>query len=208
MNIILARFLCVCFGHGWIHSILPFVGGFGLVSTSGSYFVVPDIFLDPYCIHRIKDRTLPFPRGPASMGRTQQCWTELLSWRCLAFMSSLFHGLLPPDYSAQCRKAPTRWFSSLLCLTLYFKLTSRFGTVLGAPSKSSSTCFLQLGNSVESRSWLTSFKLSPSVLFLVEFLTSVLHVNVNVLRLWTRCRFPPDASLRLSLLGGWSSCRW
>ena len=161
----------------------------------------PTSFLIPTISTESKTELCHFPGGPASMGRTQQCWTELLS-----FMSSLFHGLLPPDYSAQCRKAPRRWFLSLLCPTLYFRLTSRFGTVLGAPSKSSSTCFLQLGNSVESRSWLTSFKLSPSVLFLVEFLTSVLHVNV--LRLWTQCRFPPDASLGLSLLGGWSSCRW
>lgn len=54
--------VCMFFsGHGYIHSSLPLVGGLGLVSTSGPYFAVPDIFPDPYCIHRIKERTLPFP---------------------------------------------------------------------------------------------------------------------------------------------------
>lgn len=112
------------FGHGYIHSSLSLVGVFGLVFTSGSYFVVPDIFPGPYCIHRIKDRTLSFPwrsriyEGPGSMGRTQWSWTEPGSWRWLGLMGSLFCGLIAPSLSSvaasvQCRRAPGRWFSSL-----------------------------------------------------------------------------------------------
>ena len=98
---------------------------------------------DPCCIHIIKDRTLPFPWKPRSTGRIQQYWTESLSRRCLVFTHSLFSGLVSPltvQRSCLCvmpmykgSRALRRCLSSPLCRTLYFKLTSRFGIVLGVP---------------------------------------------------------------------------
>lgn len=112
---------------------------------------------------------------------------------------------LDPD--AQWRPRASGSFSYLLRPIHNFKLTSSFGIILEALLESSFTYFLQLGSRVDCRPLLTSFKFNPPALFPVEFLTSVLRVSVPVLSLQTRCRLPPDASLRLFFGGKGDSFR-
>ena len=99
-----------------------------------------------------------FPGGPGYVGRTQQCWRESLSWRCLVFVRSLFCGFFPPLLSRTdasgwywCRRVAGLRGGGLFfwCHSLSFRLTSRFGIVLEAPPEPSSTCFSNLATGLK-----------------------------------------------------------
>lgn len=128
--------LYICFRHSYTNASLPYVGFFGPVPTVGSHHAVPDL-----CIHIIKGRTLLFPWRPRICGGRDSVMldrTTVIKMHGARGLSLLWCDC-PFDYAVRLplHDADTLWqqgwrrrFSSLLCPTLYFNLTSRFGVVL------------------------------------------------------------------------------
>lgn len=120
------------------------------MSTPRSRCTVPDLIPNFYCIHIIKDRTLPFPWRPrvsredsAMLARitvTEMPSVCAFSLLWLTFLLGFRHSCLCMLLRHNGSLALRRWSPFRLCPTLYFKLTSTFGMVLRAPSESSCTC--------------------------------------------------------------------
>lgn len=149
------------------------------MSTPRSRCTVPDLIPNFYCIHIIKDRTLPFPWRPrisredsAMLDRitvTEMPSVCAFSLLWLTFLLGFRHSCLCMLLRHNGSLALRRWSPFPYVPLFTSNSLPHLGWFLGL-LQNLPVHVVQLGNSIERRPWPTSSKLSPSVMFLVEFL--------------------------------------